>query len=65
MSLLERVTTLVRANINDMLDRLPPAFTPNVYEQACERAYLHVYDTYYGEGRSLYAAPPPRAPYGP
>jgi type I restriction enzyme R subunit len=60
----QQARAAVRQCINDMLDRLPPAFTPNVYEQACERAYLHVYDTYYGEGRSIYATPPPRAPYG-
>jgi hypothetical protein len=40
-----------------MLDRLPSAFTPAVYEQACERAYLHVYDSYYGENQSIYSIP--------
>jgi type I restriction enzyme R subunit len=53
----QQARAAVRQCINDMLDRLPPAFTPKVYEQVCERAYLHVYDTYYGEGRSIYAPP--------
>jgi len=46
-----------------MLDRLPPAYTPNVYEQTCERAYLHVYDSYFGEGKSIYSISSPRPSY--
>jgi type I restriction enzyme R subunit len=53
----------VRQMIEQMLDRLPPAYTPKVYEQACERAYLHVYDSYFGEGKSVYSIPPPRPSY--
>jgi len=57
----QQARAAVRQLIEQMLDRLPPAFTPAVYEQVCERAYLHVHDCYYGEGKSVYSIPPPRS----
>jgi type I restriction enzyme, R subunit len=57
----QQARAAVRQLIEQMLDRLPPAFTPTVYEQLCERAYLHVHDCYYGEGQSVYSIPPPRS----
>jgi type I restriction enzyme R subunit len=59
----QQARAAVRQMIEQMLDRLPPAYTPKVYEQACERAYLHVYDSYFGEGKSVYSIPPPRPSY--
>jgi type I restriction enzyme, R subunit len=53
----QQARAAVRQLIEEMLDRLPSAFTPAVYEQACERAYLHVYDSYYGENQSIYSIP--------
>ena len=58
----QQARAAVRQLIEQMLDRLPPAFTPAVYEQVCERAYLHVHDCYYGEGKSVYSIPPPPSP---
>jgi type I restriction enzyme R subunit len=42
--------------IEDVFDRvLPdPPFTADVYRQKCELVYQHVYDSYFGEGRSVY-----------
>jgi len=57
----QQARAAVRQLIEEMLDRLPPAFTPTVYEQACEQAYLHVHDCYYGEGESVYSIAPPRS----
>ena len=37
------------------LDKLPEAFTPELYQQKCDTIYQHVYDSYYGMGRSLYS----------
>jgi len=59
----QRARAAVRQCIEQMLDRLPPAYTPNVYEQTCERAYLHVYDSCFGEGKSIYSIPSPRPSY--
>jgi len=56
----QQARAAVRQLIEQMLDRLPPAYTPRVYEQACERAYLHVHDSYFGEGKSIYSISTPR-----
>ncbi len=43
--------------IEDALDRaLPPSISPETYQQKCELVYQHIYDSYYGDGRSVYAA---------
>jgi type I restriction enzyme R subunit len=40
-----------------VLDRgLPSVYSPEMFKQKCEAVYLHVYDSYYGAGRSLYAS---------
>jgi type I restriction enzyme R subunit len=56
----QQARAAVRQLIEEMLDRLPPAYSKGVYEQVCERAYLHVYDSYYGEGKSVYLIPTSR-----
>jgi hypothetical protein len=42
--------------VTDILDRLPDAFSVDVYRDKVEKVYQHVYDSYFGEGRSVYAA---------
>jgi type I restriction enzyme R subunit len=59
----QQARAAVRQMIEQMLDGLPPAYTPGIYEQVCERAYLHVHDSYFGEGKSLYSIPPIRPSY--
>jgi type I restriction enzyme R subunit len=44
----------VRVCIEEMLDKLPPAYSTEVYQRKCDLAYQHVYDAYFGEGRSVY-----------
>ena len=46
----------VRLTIEEILDRLPAAFTTEVWRTKVERVYTHIYDFYFGEGRSVYAA---------
>lgn len=49
----------VRVAIEDLLDNLlPEAYTPELYEQKCDLVYQHVYENYYGEGRSTYTSLP-------
>jgi type I restriction enzyme, R subunit len=48
----------VEVCIQDMLDRLPPAYSPAIYQQKCGLVYQHVYDSYFGEGHSIF---PPAA----
>ncbi len=46
----------VRLCIQEILDQLPAAYTRDLYGQKCELVYQHVYDSYFGEGASVYAA---------
>ncbi len=45
----------VRVTIEKLLDLgLPRVYTPELFEQKTEAVFQHVYDSYYGAGRSLY-----------
>jgi type I restriction enzyme R subunit len=47
----------VMVTIEDILDKeLPDSFTEDVFRQKCGLIYQHVYDSYFGEGRGVYAA---------
>lgn len=49
----------VRITIEDILDEhLPAAYTTELYHAKCDLVYQHVYEHYYGEGRSTYASMP-------
>ncbi|MDX9859229.1 MAG: type I restriction endonuclease subunit R [candidate division Zixibacteria bacterium] len=46
----------VRLAIEDELDHgLPPAYTPELYQGKCATLFEHVYESYQGEGVSVYA----------
>jgi type I restriction enzyme R subunit len=45
----------VRVAIETVLDQdLPDAYTPELYEQKAEALFQHVYESYYGAGKSVY-----------
>jgi type I restriction enzyme, R subunit len=44
----------VQVAIRDILDRLPEVYDQELYQSKCEMVYQHVYDAYYGAGRSVY-----------
>ncbi|MBN2828808.1 MAG: type I restriction endonuclease subunit R, partial [Candidatus Cloacimonetes bacterium] len=44
----------VRLCIEEILENLPPIFTTEIYLQKCGLVYQHVYESYYGSGRSVY-----------
>lgn len=47
----------VLLTIETILDaKLPRSYTPELYEQKCISVFQHIYDSYYGAGRSIYAA---------
>jgi type I restriction enzyme R subunit len=47
----------VRVTIEKLLDqRLPSVYTPELFEEKTTAIFQHVYDAYYGAGRSVYAA---------
>ncbi len=45
----------VRLAIEEILAGLPLAYTTELYQKKYELAYRHIYDSYFGEGRSIYA----------
>ena len=45
----------VKLTIDEILDQLPQSYSPELYERKCQDVYQHVYDSYYGQGRSIYA----------
>jgi type I restriction enzyme R subunit len=46
----------VKLCIKEFLGRLPAAFTPAVIAQEMDLAFQHIYDSYYGDGKSIYGA---------
>jgi type I restriction enzyme, R subunit len=46
----------VRVTVEEVLDRLPEAFTRPIYAQKCDVVYQHVFDSYWDDGRSAYSA---------
>lgn len=45
----------VQVTIEEMLDRLPPSYTCEIYLQLCTDVFQHIYESYYGQGNSIYA----------
>jgi type I restriction enzyme, R subunit len=54
----QQARAAVRSSIAAELDRLPDAYTRELYEDKCAVTYQHVYDSYFGEGQGIY---PPAA----
>ncbi|MCC6680492.1 MAG: type I restriction endonuclease subunit R [Phycisphaeraceae bacterium] len=52
----QQTRAAVRLSIEQAFDRLPAAFTPVIYQQKCQQVYQHVYDSYFGQGVSVYQA---------
>ena len=44
----------VRVAVEETLDRLPDAFTRQIYAQKCDAVYQHVFDSYWDDGHSVY-----------
>ncbi len=40
--------------IQNVLENLPQKYSDDEYSIKCEAVYQHVYDSYYGAGRSVY-----------
>jgi type I restriction enzyme, R subunit len=44
----------VQVTIDEILDSLPPSYTQEVYIQLCTDVFQHVYESYFGQGKSIY-----------
>jgi len=46
----------VQLTIQQILDKgLPSIYTPAVFQNKCERIYEHIYENYFGDGKSVYS----------
>ncbi len=45
----------VRVTVEEALDELPDAYDEDIYLAKCDLVYQHVYDHYWGQGKSVYA----------
>jgi type I restriction enzyme R subunit len=52
----QRSKAAVRAFIELELEKLPPAYGDDLWQQKCELTFQHIFDAYPGEGRSIYVA---------
>jgi len=50
----QRTRADVYTTVKKVLDELPRAYTTELYRQKCDTVYQHVYDSYQGEGKSIY-----------
>ncbi|NLS80001.1 MAG: type I restriction endonuclease subunit R [Chloroflexi bacterium] len=52
----QQTMAAVRQTIEEALDRgLPKAYDQPLYQAKCQQLYLHFYESYAGEGKSIYA----------
>lgn len=53
----QQTRAAVRVTIEEMLDELlPEAYTQELFAQKCDAVYQHIYESYFGSGKSVYAA---------
>jgi type I restriction enzyme R subunit len=51
----QQTRAAVQLTIEQVLDKLPDAYLPEIYKQKCGLVYQHVYDSYLGVGKSIYS----------
>jgi len=51
----QQTRAAVKQTVETMLEELPSAYDQVQYEDKCDLIYQHIYDSYFGEGRSIYA----------
>ncbi|RLF68399.1 MAG: DEAD/DEAH box helicase [Thermoplasmata archaeon] len=51
----QRTQARVKVAIEDMLDNLPEKYDAEIYQQKANLIFEHIYDSYYGDGNSVYA----------
>jgi type I restriction enzyme, R subunit len=44
----------VEVAIKDILDKLPASYTAELYDRKCGEVFQHIYESYSGQGRSVY-----------
>jgi hypothetical protein len=49
----QQTRAAVRLGIEEVLEGLLPCYTRELYQAKCDAIYQHVFESYYGEGRSV------------
>ncbi len=52
----QRSRAAVRLTVETKLDELPSTYGPELFRQKCDAVYLHVFDSYWDDGRSVYSS---------
>lgn len=52
----QQTKAAVEVTIKEILDRLPESYSIEMYQQKCNEVYQHIYESYSGQGRSIYDA---------
>jgi len=50
----QQARAAVQVTIADTLDRLPSVYTAELYQQKCDQVYQYIYESYFGQGHSIY-----------
>ena len=45
----------VKLTVEQILDELPECYDQKIYDQKCEAVYQHIFESYYGNGNSVYS----------
>ncbi len=45
---------VVKLSVREILDELPECYARDVYDQKCAAVYQHIFESYYGNGKSIY-----------
>jgi type I restriction enzyme R subunit len=51
----QRTRAAVQVAVQEVLDELPEKYDADLYREKCEVVYLHIFDSYWDDGRSVYA----------
>ena len=51
----QQTRAAVQVAIQQVLEKLPSAYSDNLYQEKCSVVYQHVFDAYYGADKSIYA----------
>jgi len=51
----QQTRAAVQLAIEQVLEKLPQAYSDNLYREKCSVVYQHIYDSYYGHTKSVYA----------
>ena len=50
----QRARAVVKVTIKEIFDELPERYTQEIYDQKREAVYQHIYESYHGDGDSIY-----------